>query len=65
MEVSVDFHDWQNSDLHDACQYRERIKFGEKGNKSNPIIAARITYDAGIREGKRLALEKIAKIINN
>jgi hypothetical protein len=56
------FPDWAESDLYDAKKFRERIEAGEQGNPYNPMMAARMAYEAGIAEGRRLAAEAIAKI---
>jgi hypothetical protein len=59
----MDFYEWSESNNYYAKSYRKRIKAGEKGNKSNPIMAAKIAYKAGIDEGKRLAAEKLKNIV--
>lgn len=59
------FEEWAESNDYYPNQFRERLEAGEKGNKLNPWLAANLAYKAGINEGKRLASERIAKLIND
>lgn len=60
----MNFYEWTDcKDDGTARQYRDRIEAGERDNPYNPVMAAMIAYEAGIREGLRRAAEKIEKFI--
>ena len=59
----MDFYEWRESDCHEAEMFRMRIKAGETGNSNNPMMAAKRAYAAGIKEGKRLAAERLIKLV--
>lgn len=44
-------------------EFIDRIEAGEAGNKQNPMIAARLAFDAGIRAGKILASERLIETV--
>jgi hypothetical protein len=60
--AEMTFHEWEESASPEAKRFRERIEAEEQGNPYNPMLAARMAYEAGIAEGRRLAADAIAKI---
>lgn len=40
-----------------------RIEAGELGNKQNPMIAARIAFDAGKRAGLTIASHRLIEVV--
>jgi len=44
-------------------EFIERIEAGESGNKQNPMIAARIAFDAGKRAGLVIAAHRLIETV--
>lgn len=47
----------------DIETFKRRMEYGDAGNRDNKWIAAGIAYQAGIHEGERLALQRLAQTI--
>lgn len=60
-----DFTAWQESNDPDAHEFLRRMEKGEKGNPENPWIAARLAFEAGVKAGKDLAAERLAKLVRS
>lgn len=54
------FHGWLETQPKD---FLDRIEAGEAGNKQNPMIAARLAFEAGVRAGKILASERLIETV--
>lgn len=58
------WHDWYEAQADmDAQHCKRRLTHGEAGNPENPVIACQHSYDAGVREGERRAVERISKLL--
>ena len=60
------FQEWlktTGSEHSDIETFKRRMEYGDAGNPDNKWIAAGIAYEAGIQEGKRLALQQLALVI--
>lgn len=51
----VTFHEWLATD---PKEFQDRMAAGEAGNRNNPMIAARIAFDAGLRAGLTIAAHR-------
>lgn len=60
MRRPTTFTKWLETNPKD---FLDRIEAGEAGNKQNPMIAARLAFEAGSRDGKILASERLIEIV--
>jgi hypothetical protein len=56
------FIDWVETNPR---EFNERIEAGEKGNRQNPMIAARMAFNAGIHAGLAIAARRMAEVVLN
>jgi hypothetical protein len=60
MKRPTSFTKWLETRPQD---FIDRIEAGEAGNKENPMIAARLAFEAGIRAGKILACQVLVETV--
>ncbi len=59
----MSFHHWINSEEINATEALDRIKHVNEDHRHNAWIASQISYEEGVKEGKRLAAKKLQEII--
>ena len=62
----ITFYEWRVKKGHNQDYFNERSEqYLEDENKSNFLVVSSIAYNAGINEGKRIAIAKIAAKLND
>lgn len=56
----TEFTDWLATK---PKEFLDRIDAGEAGNKQNPMIAARMAFDAGKRAGLTIAAHRLIEVV--
>lgn len=60
MKQLTTFSEWLDTK---PKEFLDRIDAGEAGNKQNPMIAARMAFDAGKRAGLTIAAHRLIEVV--